>query len=146
MQHMDSRTIPDRRKKPTPILSRYTLCGRRHSFRRMEDQQKGGYVDRYGQMVFCCLLLIAGLNILDAFFTIIILESGGTELNPLVQWAIDSFGHHAWSLKFAIVSCSAILLCLHCHFRMGKVFIMFTAALFSGIVMYQLMLLRYISM
>jgi hypothetical protein len=143
---MNQRTIQDRRNKPTPILSRYTLSGRRHSFRRRGDRQRGGYVDRYGQMLFCCLLLIAGLNVLDALFTIMILESGGTEVNPLVRWAIDSFGHHAWSLKFVVVTCGAILLCLHCHFRMAKVSIIFIAALFSGVVIYQLLLLRYISM
>jgi len=143
---MDNRIFQDRRIKPTPILSRYTLSGRRHYFRRSEDQHRGGYVDRYGQMLLVCLLLIAGLNILDAFFTILILENGGVEVNPLVRWAIDSFGHHAWSLKFVVVSCGAILLCLHSHFRMAKVSILFIAALFSGVVVYQLLLLRYISM
>jgi hypothetical protein len=143
---MDNRTtIQDRRKKPTPILSRYTLFGQRCSFRRTADQHKGGYVDRYGQGLFICLLLIAGLNILDAFFTIIILGSGGREVNPLVRWAIDSYGDNAWSLKFAVVSCGAILLCLHSHFRMAKVSIIVAAVLFSGVVMYQLLLLRYIS-
>ena len=143
---MDQRTIQDRRKKVTPILSRYTLSGRRCSFRRAEDQRRGGYVDCYSQRLFFFLLLIAGLNILDAFFTIIIMESGGLEVNPLVRWAIDYYGDNAWSLKFAVVSCGSILLCLHSHFRMAKVSIMVIAALFSGVVIYQLLLLRYISM
>jgi hypothetical protein len=143
---MDNRTFQERRKKPTPILSRYSLSGRRCSFRRTEDQHRGGYVDCYGQKLFCCLLLIAGLNILDAFFTIIILESGGQEVNPLVRWAIDSFGNNAWSLKFSVVSCGVILLCLHSKFRMAQVSIIVAAVLFSGVVMYQLLLLRYISM
>jgi len=143
---MDNRTFQDRRKKPTPILSRYALSGRRCSFRRTEDRRIGGYVDQYGHDLFCFLLFIAGLNILDAFFTVIILESGGVEVNPLVRWALDSYGHSAWSLKFAVVSCGAILLCLHSHFRMAKVSIMVIAVLFSGVVIYQLLLLRYISM
>jgi hypothetical protein len=143
---MDNRTFQDRRKKPTPILSRYAMSGRRCSFRRTEDRRRGGYVDLYGHNLFCFLLLIAGLNILDALFTVIILESGGLEINPLVRWALDSYGHSAWSLKFAVVSCGAILLCLHSHFRMAKVSIMVIAVLFSGVVIYQLLLLRYISM
>lgn len=128
------------------MLSRYTLSGRRSTFRRAEDQRNGGYVDRYGLNLLICLILIAGLNVLDAFFTIIILESGGHEVNPLVRWTINTFGDHAWSLKFAVVSCSAILLCLHCHFRMAQVSIIVIAVLFSGVVIYQLLLLRYISM
>ena len=142
---MNHRTFPDRRKKPTPMLSRYTLSGRRSTFRRAEDQRNGGYVDRYGLNLLICLILIAGLNVLDAFFTIIILESGGHEVNPLVRWTINTFGDHAWSLKFAVVSCGAILLCLHSHFRMSRVYIAVAAVLYCGVVMYQLVLLRYIS-
>jgi hypothetical protein len=140
------RTVRDRRQKPTPILSRYSLCGRRCSFRRAEDQCTGGYVDRYDQKLFFCLLLIAGLNILDAFFTISILESGGLEVNPLVRWAIDSFGDGAWSLKFAVVSCGAVLLCLHSHFPITRMTIALCVVLYSGVVIYQLMLLRHILM
>ena len=143
---MDRRISQDRRQKPTPILSRYTVFGQRRSFRRAEDQCRGGYVDRYGQNLFFCLLLIAGFNILDAFFTIMILESGGSEVNPLVRWAIDSYGNNAWSLKFAMVSCGAILLCLHSHFPLIKMTITSCAVLYSCVVMYQLVLLRYIFM
>ena len=145
-RQMDKRTVKDRRQKPTPILSRHALFGRRSSFRRAEDQRRGGYVDRYGPKLFFCLLLIAGLNILDAFFTVLILESGGAEVNPLVQWAIESYGHHAWSLKFAIVSCGAVLLCLHSQFRITRLTLIISAALYSGVVMYQLLLLRQLSM
>jgi hypothetical protein len=143
---MDERIFQDRRQKPTPILSRYTLSGRRCSFRRTEDQRRGGYVDRYGQRLFFCLLLIVGFNILDTFFTIMILESGGLEVNPLVRWAIDSYGDKAWYLKYAMVSCGTILLCLHSHFPLIKMTITSCAVLYSCIVMYQLMLLRYIFM
>ncbi len=143
---MDMRTFEDRRRKPTPIFSRYTLFGRRSSFRRTEDQRKGGYVDRYSLELLCFLLLITGLNVLDAFFTIAIMGNGGQEVNPIVLWAIDTFGHTAWSLKFTIVSCGAVLLCLHCHFRMVKASIIFAVILYSSVVVYQLMLLRYLSM
>jgi hypothetical protein len=142
---MEQRIFPDRRTKPTPMLSRYTLYGRRCSFRRREEQLTGGYVDRYGLTLFIFLILIAGLNVLDALFTIIILESGGLEVNPLVQWAIDTYGDRAWELKIALVSFGAIMLCLHSRFRMAKVYIIVAAVLYSGVVMYQLVLLRYIS-
>ena len=79
-------------------------------------------------------------------FTIAIIESGGREINPLVRWAIDSYGDKAWTLKIVAVSCGAILLCLHGHFRLVKVYIMVIAALLGGVVMYQLLLLQYIYM
>lgn len=143
---MENRACQDRRKKPTPILSRYTLIGRRSAFRRKEDQRRGGYVDRYSERLLICIVLIVGLNILDTLFTIVILASGGVELNPLIRWAINTYGDITWIVKFAVVSCGAIILCLHWHFRMAQVSIMVIAVLFSGVVMYQLLLLRYISM
>jgi hypothetical protein len=94
----------------------------------------------------CFLLLIAGLNVLDALFTIAIIENGGREINPIVRWAIDSYGDKAWTLKIVAVSCGAIFFCLHSHFRLAKVYIMVIAALLGGVVMYQLLLLRYIYM
>ena len=141
---MNHRTFPERRQKPTPILSRYTLYGRRCSFRRREDRLRGGYVDRYGLTLLIFLILIAGLNVLDAFFTIIILESGGMEVNPLVRWALDTCGDNVWIIKLILVSCGVIVLCLHGHFRMARVYIIVAATLYSGVVMYQLALLRYV--
>jgi hypothetical protein len=133
---MEQRIFPDRRKKHTPSLSRYTLYGRRSSFRRRKDHLRGGYVNRYGLTLFIFLILIAGLNVLDALFTIIILESGGLEVNPLVRWAIDTYGDRTWELKIALVSCGAIMLCLHSRFRMAKVYIIVAAVLYSGVVVY----------
>jgi adenylate cyclase len=44
----ERRILIDRRKKPTPALSRYTFfLGRRRIFRRKADQVKGGYLDHY---------------------------------------------------------------------------------------------------
>jgi adenylate cyclase len=47
LRDFDRRTLGDRRKKPTPFLSRYTFFGRRRTLRRKIDQEKGGYLDRY---------------------------------------------------------------------------------------------------
>jgi hypothetical protein len=77
---MEQRKDPDHRRKPTPMLSRYTVyCGRRSSFRRREDRHRGGYVDRYSPRLFSMLILIVGLNVLDAVFTRMILNCGGIE-------------------------------------------------------------------
>ena len=47
MEESNRRALGDRRKNPTPLLSRYTFFGRRRRFRRKEDQEKGAYLDRY---------------------------------------------------------------------------------------------------
>jgi hypothetical protein len=109
---MEKRSFRDRRKQPTPLFSRYTFRGRRKVLRRKEDQEKGGYVDRYGPSLLFFLILIVGLNVLDSFFTMIILECGGWEVNPIARSAIEAYGDHFWVWKFMLVSFNLILLCL----------------------------------
>ena len=138
---MENRAHPDRRKTPTPILSRYTIVGRRSTFRRLEDQKKGGYIDRYGSGLFIWVLLVFVLNIFDAAFTRIILVCGGHEVNPFIRWLIETCGDHFISWKFAIISGSVIILCLHSTFRIMKPVIYFTAVIYSVVVIYQMILI-----
>ncbi len=107
----------DRRRKPTPAISRFTISGRRKTFRRKDDQEKGGYVDRYHPGLLILITLAIGLAILDALFTMMILDDGGYELNPVVRSAIQLYGDKFWIWKFLIVSIPLTLLCLHNKFR-----------------------------
>jgi len=118
MEKVDRRILQDRRKRLTPALSRYTLWGRRTTFRREEDNKRGGYVDRYGSGLLLILILIVGLNVLDILFTMMVLDNGGWEVNPVVRSVIQVYGDGFWIWKFAIVSVPLILLCLHSKFRM----------------------------
>lgn len=140
---MERRSFQDRRRQPTPIFSRYTLWGRRRVLRRKEDQEKGGYVDRYGARLFFSLVLIVGLNILDSFFTMIILDCGGSELNPIVRSAIEVYGGDFWIWKFMIVSVNLVLLCIHSRFCYVNRMILWITLLFLGVILYQFILMKY---
>jgi Domain of unknown function (DUF5658) len=140
---MEKRNFLDRRKKPTPLFSRYTLWGRRKALRRKEDQEKGGYVDRYSPRLLFFTILIVGLNVLDSIFTMIILDCGGAEVNPLVLSAIEVYGEKFWIWKFMIVSVNVILLCLHSRFRYVTRVILWITLLFLGVIFYQIILLKY---
>ncbi len=138
---MEKRILPDRRKKPTPMLSPYTFWGRRKDFRRKTDKERGGYIDRYSPGILFFLILIVGLNVLDAIFTIMIVDIGGFEINPLVRSVIFLYGDKFWIWKFGVVSASLILLCLHIKFRMVKAIIFGIALIYIGIISYQLKLI-----
>jgi len=69
-------------------LSRFTFWGQRRNFRRKEDQQRDGYIDRYNSGLFFLLILFVGLNTLDALFTMIILGFGGWEVHRIVDSVI----------------------------------------------------------
>ncbi|MBM4324538.1 MAG: hypothetical protein FJ115_13340, partial [Deltaproteobacteria bacterium] len=85
MEGFDLRTVKDRRKQPTPAITRHTLWGRRKAFRRKEERERGGYIDRYHPKLLILLTLGIGLTVLDALFTMMILDDGGWEINPVVR-------------------------------------------------------------
>jgi hypothetical protein len=142
-QEIEKRGFRDRRRKPTPLFSRYTLWGRRKVLRRKEDQEKGGYVDRYSPGLLFFIILILGLNILDSSFTLIILECGGWEVNPIARSAIEVYGKQFWVWKFLLVSVNLILLCLHSKFRYVNRIILGITLLLLGVILYQIILLKY---
>jgi len=139
----DKRTVNDRRKKPTPGLSRYTFFGRRKTIRRKEEQEKGGYVDRYSSKLFFFLIFIIGLNVLDSFFTILILDHKGWEANPIVRSVIDTYGDKFWIWKFGIVSTCLILLCIHSRFKRVKGVIIAISSIYLMVILYQIYLILF---
>ncbi len=143
MEEFDRRILKDRRKQPTPALSKYVLGGLRRALRRKDDRAKGGYVDHYSPKLFIFLVSIVSLNVLDAFQTIMILDLGGWEVNPIVRSAIQLYGDNFWVWKFLIASSSVLFLCLHSKFRRAKAIIMFLTILYIVIVFYQFLLITH---
>jgi hypothetical protein len=133
--------LKERRKQPTPALSRFTLRGQRTTFRRKEERARGGYVDRYHSGLLFILTMVAGLNILDAWFTMIILENGGREINPIVHSVITLYGDRFWIWKFCIVSVPLVLLCLHNKFKWGMQCIWGVSFLYFIVILYQILLI-----
>jgi len=142
MRNYNRRIMKDRRQKPSPMLSRYTFWGRRKGFRRTSDQQAGGYVDRYGPNLFLALTLILVFNVLDAWFTIVILHHGGEEVNPIVQAVIETYGDGFWLWKFGMVSFNLMILCLHSKYKPVNFLIILITLIYMGVIAYQIMLLK----
>ena len=141
MENSEQRELHDRRKQPTPGLSRFSFFGRRKGFRRGADRLKGGYIDRYSPGLFFLLLLIVALNILDALLTIMILDHGGWEINPFVRSAIAHFGEEFWVWKFIIVSIALILLCAHSKFKPTQTILVTIGFIYASVVLYEVFLL-----
>jgi hypothetical protein len=143
LRKLDKRILKDRRRHPTHGLSRFILRGQRRSFRRKEDQGAGGYVDRYGPGLLFLLVLILGLNVLDAFLTMVILEGGGVEMNPVVRSVIQLCGDRFWVWKFLTVSIPLVLLCLHSKFRLVIPVLLGISATYMTVILYQILLIIY---
>ena len=141
LRESDQRILKDRRVQPTPALSRYTFFGRRKEIRRRSERLKGGYVDRYSSGTLFLVVSIIGLNVLDALFTIMILELKGLELNPVVQAVMTTHGDNFWIWKFFIVSIPLTLLCLHSKFRPVKTVLVCICMVYIAVVAYEIALM-----
>jgi len=102
-----------------------------------------GLEDRYSAGLFFMLILIVGLNILDSFFTMIILDHGGCEVNPIVRCVIELYGDRFWVWKFFLVSFSLIFICLHSNFGRVRTLINAVAFIYISVVLYQIFLITY---
>jgi uncharacterized protein YaaW (UPF0174 family) len=84
-----------------------------------------------------------GLNILDSLFTVMILDLGGWEVNPIVRSIIELYGDRFWVWKFAIVSVSLILLSIHSKFRLVIPIILGISSISIIVILYQILLCIY---
>jgi len=100
-------------------------------------------VDRYSSRLLLLVLLIVGLNVVDALFTMMVLDTKGIECNPVVDAVIAIHGDDFWIWKFFIVSICAVLLCLHSKFRMVKIVLIGICMIFIVVVAYEISLLVY---
>jgi len=89
------------------------------------------------------LVLILGLSVLDAILTMMILEGGGWEVNPVVRSAIHLYGDKFWIWKFITVSIPLILLCLHSKFRRVMLVLYGISAIYIAVVLFQVLLIIY---
>ena len=109
----------DRRRRPTPFLSKYTFVGRRRKARRT-DEQYNYYVDRLGKRDWIAITIIAALSISDSIFTLYFLERGFREVNPLMNIAII-IGKPAFIIsKYLFTIIGVLVLGLHKNFRFVK--------------------------
>jgi hypothetical protein len=132
----------NRRNDQMPIPGRDDLGQPNGAFRKAFGLLRDSLKVQYPPDLLIAMTLIVGLNVIDALFTMIILEQGGKEGNPLVQLAMDAWGDHFWIWKFVMVSSNIVLLCLCSHMKYVKAMIFGVCCLYAAVVMYQLVLLN----
>ncbi|MEM7306903.1 MAG: DUF5658 family protein [Planctomycetota bacterium] len=133
---------PDRRIEPTPRISRYSfLGGRRRSSRRVEELE-GSFVDRYSLRLWFLLLWVALMNVGDSYFTLVHLQSGGVELNPVAA-ALLGTGRYGFVLvKSSLIGVALCVLCIHKNFFLAKIGLWIAAGSYTLLFAYHLSLFR----
>ena len=125
------RTIPDRRRKPTPILSRYTFLGQRKDVRRDEDRRRYIYVDQYSLRFFILLMVILLLGTADAFLTLHHVHvNNAEELNSIMDFFLGISPKMFFNVKYILTAVCLTVLCLHKNlpivkYLLGVVFLIY---------------------
>jgi hypothetical protein len=112
---------PDRRRRPTPMVSRYTFFGGRRVAGRRQGEKENVYVDVYKPRLVALLLLFFSLTVIDSVSTLIYLGKGGRELNPVAQWMIDQGGTFFVMAKGVVSGLCLLFVMLHKNFSAARV-------------------------
>lgn len=123
----------DRRDRPTR-----PWIGMRGPFRRMRGRRAAdriGYVDRYSRRDVALILAVFVMNVGDAFLTMLWLDRGGREANPIMDFFLD-IGPGAFLLqKCLVVGIWLVILLVHKNFRFARL------GLYASLVVYALLMI-----
>ncbi|MEO0649800.1 MAG: DUF5658 family protein [Planctomycetota bacterium] len=131
---------PDRRKRPTPRFSRYSLWGGRRKDPRRDEERSGSFVDLYEAGMLFPIGLVALLNIADCFFTLVHLQQGGFEVNPIADALLKTGRLGFVALKVSLIGLALVILTLHKNFWMAQVGLWGAAGAYSLLTLYHVYL------
>jgi hypothetical protein len=135
----DRRNV-DRRQAPTPIFSRYWLKGRRRGARR-DGEGNNIYVDKYSITEVLLVFGILVLSVLDMYFTLVHLDAGGTEANPVMAAFLEWGGYPLFKLvKLATTFLGLGILLVHVRFKKVRTLLGFAFLIYFGVFIFHIYL------
>lgn len=134
------RRVPDRRDRPTPRFSRYSFAGGRRRDVRREEEREGTYVDRYAAGLVVAIVWVALMNIGDSFFTLVHLQSGGIEVNPIADQLLRTGRFGFVFVKSTLVGVALLVLALHKNFWLARTGLWVAASAYTALNLYHLSL------
>jgi hypothetical protein len=122
------------------MLSRYTFSGGRRRGGRRDGESQGIYVDRYGWQISLLVLAILLLNVLDAYFTLVFIQMGGKEANPIAQACLDLGDIPFILVKSALIGMCLLVLIMHKTFYAVPRVLLAIGAFYSVLIAYHIAL------
>ena len=117
-QSLEQRSLADRRARPTTFVSAVRWQGRRTGFRRA-GEGRHAYVDCLARRIVGLAVLICVCSALDALLTLLHLEDGGCEANPLMHVALAHGTTLFLTFKSSITGVAAWFLAVHQQFPLA---------------------------
>ena len=84
------------------------IKGQREYIRRKEDRNKIFYVDRYSSAQFGVIVSILFLSAIDALLTLLLLNHGAYEINPIMAYYLRVGPYAFMAVKYALTSIGVI--------------------------------------
>ncbi|MEZ4386225.1 MAG: DUF5658 family protein [Candidatus Krumholzibacteriia bacterium] len=131
----------DRRRRPTPMFSPFSLRGQRTRIRRETDFLRGRYVDRSTGRHLVLLLLLLLFVTLDAASTLFIIENGGNEVNPLMNATLQRGVGWFLLVKLGPLPLAFALVSVHRYFRWVRLALATLLVVYGVLMGYHLLLL-----
>lgn len=136
------RIANDRRKCPTPIISRHTFYGgKRKIVRRDRDKKMYIYVDLYSTRLLVAVVALLLLSSLDAYLTLELIGKGQVvEANPVMAFLLQYGPTPFNAIKFIITAGCLTVLCLFKNVRITRICLPLAIKIYLAIVVYELYL------
>jgi len=143
----ERRGLKERRHDYKSRFKYFLVNGRRESARRKEDTTSYFFFDRYNQRTFAVITAILMLSIFDALLTLILIERGSSELNPVMAYFLE-YGPLPFIIaKYVLTSFGVFMLLIFKNVFISKLSIythsLFTCVIFtfSTVIVWELWLL-----
>jgi hypothetical protein len=143
----ERRSSQDRRQRTLTLWQWLHYKGKRETGRRSADRKRIVAFDRYRPSLMVAAMVVLGLSLLDALFTLVLLSQGAREINPVMRYFIDHHGPRVFIIvKYGLTALSVLIVIL-CNEAIAERYRRLTgllpifAAVFGGVVIWQLFLL-----
>lgn len=92
------------------------FMNRRRGDRRGDHSDENVYVDVYGPKILLGAIAVMVFCVLDAFFTLILIDRGATEINPFMALMLDIDEMWFYISKYVITAICVIWIVMHKQF------------------------------
>ena len=123
----------DRRTNHRARLKYLLFNGRREGIRREDDRSRVFFFDRYNPKLFAAITAILMLSIFDALLTLILIDKGSTELNPVMAYFLQHGLLPFIVVKYLLTSIGVVILLIFKNVFLTKVKI-YTHSLFPAVI------------
>ncbi len=131
----DRRHCLDRRRRPTTFWSTLTRRGRRRGFRRA-GEARNQYVDRVSRPVAFLVIGVVVMSAVDVACTLVHLENGAAELNPLMALVLLEGAFVFLAAKGLMTISGVLILAAHRNFRFSLPFLRLIACGYAVLMLY----------